>query len=170
MPRIFERFSVWKGVWSFYPLHSIDRTWFISLTITMWSTSTRHSHLKISTANQNNNLLTTMIIDDSMVDCHLHTVADICIPMILDSIDWYLCWAIWKVICCEWTANSNSNWRWMMCAIKCLSLFYQSTSSVGSRCWVKQRRSWTIHSHSISAPSSPCHSIPISCFTTSHAI
>ena len=47
--------------------------------IQVYSTIVRSSDLKI--ANQNNNLLTTMIIDDPTVD-YVRTVEDVCIPMI----------------------------------------------------------------------------------------
>ena len=47
--------------------------------IQVYSSLVRSSDLKI--ANQNNNLLTTMIIDDPEVH-YLRTVEDICIPMI----------------------------------------------------------------------------------------
>ena len=47
--------------------------------IQVYSTIVRSSDLKI--ANQNNNLLTTMIIDDPTAD-YVRTVEDVCIPMI----------------------------------------------------------------------------------------
>ena len=47
--------------------------------IQVYSSLVHSSDLKI--ANQNSNLLTTMIIDDPEVN-YLHTVEDICIPMI----------------------------------------------------------------------------------------
>ena len=47
--------------------------------IQIYSTIVRSSDLKI--ANQNNNLLTTMIIDDPTAD-YVRTVEDVCIPMI----------------------------------------------------------------------------------------
>ena len=47
--------------------------------IQVYSSLVRSSDLKI--ANQNNNLLTTMIIDDPEVN-YLRTVKDVCIPMI----------------------------------------------------------------------------------------
>ena len=47
--------------------------------IQVYSSLVRSSDLKI--ASQNNNLLTTMIIDDPEVN-YLRTVKDVCIPMI----------------------------------------------------------------------------------------
>ena len=49
--------------------------------IQIYSTIVRSSDLKIATANQNNNLLTTMIIDDPTVE-YVRSVEDVCIPMI----------------------------------------------------------------------------------------
>ena len=63
---------------SFYGSNVIDITRNRQV-IQVYSTIVRSSDLKI--ANQNNNLLTTMIIDDPEVN-YLRTVEDICIPMI----------------------------------------------------------------------------------------
>ena len=63
---------------SFYGLNVIDITRNRQV-IQIYSSYVRSSDLKI--ANQNNNLLTTMIIDDPEVN-YLRTVEDICIPMI----------------------------------------------------------------------------------------
>ena len=63
---------------SFYGLNVIDITRNRQV-IQMYSSLVHSSDLKI--ANQNNNLLTTMIIDDPEVN-YLRTVEDICIPMI----------------------------------------------------------------------------------------
>ena len=62
---------------SFYGSNVIDITRNRQL-IHVDSSLDRSSDLK--NANQNNNLLTTMIIDDPEAD-YIHTVADICIPM-----------------------------------------------------------------------------------------
>ena len=63
---------------SFYGSNVIDITRNRQV-IQVYSSLVRSSDLKI--ANQNNNLLTTMIIDDPEVN-YLRTVEDICIPMI----------------------------------------------------------------------------------------
>ena len=63
---------------SFYGSNVIDITRNRQV-IQVYSTIVRSSDLKI--ANHNNNLLTTMIIDDPTVD-YLRTVEDVCIPMI----------------------------------------------------------------------------------------
>ena len=63
---------------SFYGSNVIDITRNRQV-IQVYSSLVRSSDLKI--ANQNNNLLTTMIIDDPTTD-YVHTVEDICIPMI----------------------------------------------------------------------------------------
>ena len=63
---------------SFYGLNVIDITRNRQV-IQVYSSLVRSSDLKI--ANQNNNLLTSIIIDDPEDD-YIHTVADICIPMI----------------------------------------------------------------------------------------
>ena len=63
---------------SFYESNVIDITRNRQV-IQVYSTIVRSSDMKI--ANQNNNLLTTMIIDDPKID-YLRTVEDICIPMI----------------------------------------------------------------------------------------
>ena len=63
---------------SFYGLNVIDITQNLQV-IQVYLSNVRSSDLKI--ANQNNNLLTTMIIDDPEVH-YLRTVEDICIPMI----------------------------------------------------------------------------------------
>ena len=63
---------------SFYGSNVIDITRNRQV-IQVYSSVVRSSDMKI--ANQNNNLLTTMIIDDSMDD-YIRTVADICISMI----------------------------------------------------------------------------------------
>ena len=70
---------------SFYGSNVIDITRNRQV-IQVYSSLVYSSDLKI--ANQNNNLLTTMIIDDPKVN-YLHTVEDICIPMItrFDAID-----------------------------------------------------------------------------------
>ena len=66
--------------------------------IQIYSSLVRSSDLKI--ANQNNNLLMTMIIDDPTTN-YCRSVEDICIPMIHDSIDRCLCSRTWKVISCD---------------------------------------------------------------------
>ena len=63
---------------SFYGSNVIDITRNRQV-IQVYSTIVRSSDLKI--ANQNNNLLTTMIIDDPTVD-YVRAVEDVCIPMI----------------------------------------------------------------------------------------
>ena len=63
---------------SFYGSNMIDITRNRQV-IQVYSSLVRSFDMKI--ANQNNNLLTTMIIDDSKDD-YICTVADICIPMI----------------------------------------------------------------------------------------
>ena len=63
---------------SFYGSNVIDITRNRQV-IQIYSSLVRSSDLKI--ANQNNSLLTTMIIDDPKID-YLRTVEDICIPMI----------------------------------------------------------------------------------------
>ena len=75
--------------------------------IQVYSSLVRSSDLNI--ANQNNNLLTTIIIDDPTAD-YIRTVEDICKPWYPDSVDWCSCSAIWKTISCDWTANSNFSW------------------------------------------------------------
>ena len=63
---------------SFYGSNVIDITRNRQV-IQVYSSLVRSSHKKI--ANQNNNLLTTMIIDDPTVD-YVRSVEDVCIPMI----------------------------------------------------------------------------------------
>ena len=63
---------------SFYGSNVIDITRNRQV-IQVYSTIVRSSDLKI--ANQNNNLLTTMIIDDPTVE-YVRSVEDVCIPMI----------------------------------------------------------------------------------------
>ena len=75
--------------------------------IQVYSSLVRSSDLKI--ANQNNNLLTTIIIDDPTAD-YIRTMEDICKLWYPDSIDWCSCSAIRKAISCDWMVNSNSNW------------------------------------------------------------
>ena len=63
---------------SFYESNVIDITRNRQV-IQVYSSLVRSSHMKI--ANQNNNLLTTMIIDDPTTN-YCRSVTDICIPMI----------------------------------------------------------------------------------------
>ena len=94
MFRICDRYLDWEIKRSYYLLHSMDRTWLISLEIAKWSKCThrwslvRCSDLKMLMANQNNNLLTTMTIDDPTTN-YSRSVEDICIPMIT-RFDWLL--------------------------------------------------------------------------------
>ena len=75
--------NIWVGNYtilpaSFYGWNVIDNTRNRQV-IQVYSSLVRSSHKKI--ANQNNNLLTTMIIDDPTVD-YVRSVEDVCIPMI----------------------------------------------------------------------------------------
>ena len=65
---------------SFYGSNVIDITRNRQV-IQVYSTIVRLSDLKIATANQNNNLLTTMINDDPKVE-YVRSVENVCIPMI----------------------------------------------------------------------------------------
>ena len=83
MPRIFETSSDWKDEQSFF-LHSFYVSNVTDFTrnrqvIQVYSLLVRSPDLKI--VNQNNNLLTTIIINDPTTN-YCRSVEDICIPMI----------------------------------------------------------------------------------------
>ena len=119
--RIFEISSVWKGVCMIILPASFHRSNVIDITrnrqvIQVYSSLLPSSHLKMPMANQNNNLLITMIIDDPEVD-YSTPWRILAFSWYYDSTDWYSCSAIWKEISCDWTTNWTPSWRSRMCAM-----------------------------------------------------
>ena len=154
---------------SFYGSNVIDITRNRQV-IQVYSSLVRSSYLM--TANQNNNLLTTMIINDLTTN-YCRSVDNICKPMIT-RFDRFL------ILFRDMEGDIMRLNGEFELQLMIEDVYYQVPSSIlpmnqfsmievfgNTR---KRMCSWIILSHSINVPSRSCHSIPISCCTISQSI
>ena len=137
--------------------------------IQVYSTIVWSSNLKI--ANQNNNQLTTMIIDDPEAD-YIRTMADICIPMItpFDRLIFLFRNMEGNIMRIngefELQLTMEDMYDLVSSSIPQMDQF--SIIEVFGNTTKKEVKLYNPLSHSINATLLPCCSIPISCCTTFH--
>ena len=134
--------------------------------IQVYSSLVRSSDLKI--ANRDNNLLTTMIIDDPTTN-YCRSVEDICIPMITRFDRLMFVFRDFEGNIMQLNGEFELQLTIEDVTTKCLPRFHRWISWVWSKCSLILRRrkwSWIILSHSINVPTRQCHSMHISCCTT----